>query len=142
MPTTVAAHHAPVADVVGEPERSQGVCRPDRSWDQRESRYTPAQARQLRRRAGRRVQACLGSDRKTRVLTHAPLNDVIPGCKPATMAAENLSKAAASPAAVIDAWMHSPGHKSNLLDATLTEIGVGCVVDGRSMLCSQVLLGP
>ena len=75
-------------------------------------------------------------------LTHAPLSGVIARCKPATMAAENLSKAAASPAAVLDEWMHSPGHRSNLLDPTLTEIGVGCVVDGRSMLCSQVFLGP
>jgi uncharacterized protein YkwD len=75
-------------------------------------------------------------------LTHAPLNGVIVGCKPATIAAENLSKAAASPAAVIDAWMHSAGHRSNLLDSTLTQIGVGCVHDGKSMLCSQVFLGP
>jgi uncharacterized protein YkwD len=75
-------------------------------------------------------------------LTHAPLNGVIADCKPATIAAENLSKAAASPAAVIDAWMHSPGHKSNLLDPTLTQIGVGCVLAGASMLCSQVFLGP
>jgi len=75
-------------------------------------------------------------------LTHAPLNGVIAGCKPTTIAAENLSKVAASPAAVIDAWMHSPGHRSNLLDPMLTEIGVGCVHDGNSMLCSQVFLGP
>ncbi len=75
-------------------------------------------------------------------LTHAPLNGVIANCKPATIAAENLSKAAATPAAVIDAWMHSSGHRSNLLDPTLTQIGVGCLLDGRSMLCSQVFLGP
>jgi uncharacterized protein YkwD len=75
-------------------------------------------------------------------LTHAPLNGVIADCRPATIAAENLSKAAASPAAVMNAWMHSPGHKSNLLDPTLTQIGVGCVQDGASMLCSQVFLGP
>jgi len=75
-------------------------------------------------------------------LTHAPLDGVIANCKPATIAAENLSKAAASPAAVINAWMHSPGHRSNLLDPTLTQIGVGCVLDGTSMLCSQVFLGP
>jgi uncharacterized protein YkwD len=73
-------------------------------------------------------------------LTHAPLGGVIAGCASGTTAAENLSKAAA-PAAVIDAWMHSPGHRSNLLDPTLTEIGVGCVLDGTSMLCSQVFLG-
>jgi len=75
-------------------------------------------------------------------LTHAPLDGVIANCKPATIAAENLSKAAASPAAVINAWMHSPGHRSNLLDPTLTQIGVGCVLDGTLMLCSQVFLGP
>lgn len=75
-------------------------------------------------------------------LTHGPLAGVITGCKPATTAAENLSRAAASPPAVVDAWMGSPGHRSNLLDPTLTEIGVGCVLDGKAMLCSQVFLGP
>jgi uncharacterized protein YkwD len=75
-------------------------------------------------------------------LTHAPLAGVISHCAPSTTSAENLSRAAANPAAVIDAWMHSPGHRSNLLDPALNQIGVGCVLDGRSMLCSQVFLGP
>ena len=75
-------------------------------------------------------------------LTHAPFVGVIADCKPATIAAENLSKAAASPAAVINTWMHSAGHRSNLLDPALTEIGVSCVLDGTLMLCSQVFLGP
>ncbi|MGV8910684.1 MAG: CAP domain-containing protein [Propionicimonas sp.] len=86
----------------------------------------------------KRAKALIG---KTE-LTHTPLNAVIAGCAPATTAAENLSKAAAGPTAVIDAWMHSPGHRSNLLDPALTEIGVGCVMDGKPMLCSQVFLGP
>ena len=67
---------------------------------------------------------------------------MIAACAPSTTAAENLSQAAASPAAVINAWMHSPGHRSNLLDPTLTQIGVACVLDGTLMLCSQVFLGP
>ncbi len=75
-------------------------------------------------------------------LTHAPLAGVIAHCRPDTTAAENLSRAAATPAAVIGAWLKSPGHRSNLLDPTLTEIGVGCVLDGQEMLCSQVFLGP
>lgn len=75
-------------------------------------------------------------------LTHAPLTGVITDCASGTTAAENLSKAAASPEAVIDAWMGSPGHRSNLLDPALTQIGVGCVLDGKPMLCSQVFLGP
>ena len=75
-------------------------------------------------------------------LTHASLAGVIADCTPATTAAENLSRAAANPDAVIGAWMNSPGHRSNLLDPALTEIGVGCVLEGQSMLCSQVFLGP
>jgi uncharacterized protein YkwD len=75
-------------------------------------------------------------------LAHASLTGVIARCAPATTAAENLSRAAASPAAVIDAWMDSPGHRSNILDPGLTELGVGCVPEHGAMLCSQVYLGP
>ena len=67
---------------------------------------------------------------------------VIAHCKTATTAAENLSRAAASTTAVVDAWMKTPGHQSNLLDPALTELGVACVLDGGQMLCSQVFLGP
>lgn len=84
----------------------------------------------------RRALALVG----TAQLTHAPLAGVIAGCQPATTAAENLSKAAAGPATVIDAWMHSAGHRANLLDPELTKIGVGCVHDAAAMLCSQVFL--
>jgi uncharacterized protein YkwD len=75
-------------------------------------------------------------------LTHAPLAGVIARCAPPTTAAENLSRAASSPTIVVAAWMRSPGHRSNLLDPALTEIGVGCLPDGTRMLCSQVFLGP
>lgn len=75
-------------------------------------------------------------------LTHAPLAGVLATCVPFGTAAENLSRTAASPATVVGAWMHSPGHRSNLLDPDLTEIGVGCLPDGSRMLCSQVFLGP
>jgi hypothetical protein len=74
-------------------------------------------------------------------LTHASLTGVVGDCAPATTAAENLSRAVASPSAVMGAWMGSPGHRSNILDPGLTEIGVGCVPDGHAMLCSQVYLG-
>lgn len=85
-----------------------------------------------------RAQALVGAAE----LTHASLTGVISGCPPATTAAENLSRAAVSPAAVVEAWMSSPGHRSNLLDPELTELGVGCAPDGVEMLCSQVYLGP
>jgi len=75
-------------------------------------------------------------------LEHAPLAPVITACAPLTTAAENLSRAAAGPQAVVDAWLSSSGHRANLLDPALTQLGVGCVLDGDQMLCSQVFLGP
>ncbi|QAY63352.1 CAP domain-containing protein [Xylanimonas allomyrinae] len=81
-----------------------------------------------------------------RKLTHASLVPVTHACAPPSgMSAENLSRAAASPGAVVDAWLASPGHRANLLDPDLTEVGVACTADGdradAPMLCSQVFLG-
>jgi uncharacterized protein YkwD len=33
----------------------------------------------------------------------------------------------ASPAAIVDAWMHSPGHRAVILDRDFTDVGVGVV---------------
>ncbi|MBP2586673.1 uncharacterized protein YkwD [Streptomyces sp. PvR006] len=43
---------------------------------------------------------------------------------------ENIAKGQADAAAVMDAWMHSPGHRANILDCGFTEIGVGVSTDG------------
>ncbi len=43
--------------------------------------------------------------------------------------AENLA-AAATPEALEAEWMHSPGHRANILDPRLNEIGVGLVRQG------------
>jgi uncharacterized protein YkwD len=75
-------------------------------------------------------------------LEHAPLTPVIEECPPATTAAENLARAAATPHDVVDAWLASPGHRANLLDPDLDQVGIGCLLDEGEMLCSQVFLGP
>ncbi|KQR12071.1 CAP domain-containing protein [Cellulomonas sp. Leaf334] len=75
-------------------------------------------------------------------LEHASLTPVIEACAPASTAAENLARAAASPHDVVDAWLDSPGHRANLLDPDLEQVGIGCLLDGDEMLCSQVFLGP
>jgi uncharacterized protein YkwD len=75
-------------------------------------------------------------------LEHAPLTPVIEACPPATTAAENLARAAATPHDVVDAWLDSPGHRANLLDPDLDQVGIGCLLDEGEMLCSQVFLGP
>ncbi|MFJ7961356.1 CAP domain-containing protein [Streptomyces sp. NPDC096319] len=43
---------------------------------------------------------------------------------------ENIATGQADAAAVMDAWMHSPGHRANILNCGFTEIGVGVSTDG------------
>ncbi|MGG1916010.1 CAP domain-containing protein [Priestia megaterium] len=44
-------------------------------------------------------------------------------------AGENIAEGQTSPAEVMKAWMNSPGHKANILNASYTHIGVGYVKD-------------
>ena len=79
-------------------------------------------------------------------LEHAPLDEVVTTCAPASgTAAENLSRASAEPPAVVEAWMGSQGHRANILDPTLTSVGVACVADATEgaggLVCAQVFLG-
>lgn len=43
--------------------------------------------------------------------------------------AENIAAGQRTPTAVVDAWMHSPVHRANILDCSLREIGIGYSVD-------------
>lgn len=43
-------------------------------------------------------------------------------------AGENIAKGQQSPSAVMHAWMNSPGHRSNILSTSYSEIGVGLAV--------------
>ncbi|WP_136518580.1 CAP domain-containing protein [Cellulomonas telluris] len=90
------------------------------------------------RAAADRAQALVGEQE----LEHAPLDGVLRDCAPSAKAAENLSRATAPAADVVDAWLGSPGHRDNLLDPDLREVGVACVEDAGRLLCAQVFLGP
>ena len=46
-------------------------------------------------------------------------------------AGENIAYGQRTPAAVVDAWMNSSGHRANILNASYTQIGVGYCADGR-----------
>ncbi|MGI6150611.1 MAG: CAP domain-containing protein [Christensenellales bacterium] len=46
-------------------------------------------------------------------------------------AGENIAHGYSTPAAVVDAWMNSPGHRANILNGSYTKIGVGYVADGH-----------
>lgn len=45
-------------------------------------------------------------------------------------AGENIAKGYKTPAAVVDGWMNSSGHRANILNSSFTHIGVGYVADG------------
>ncbi len=45
--------------------------------------------------------------------------------------AENIARGQSGPAAVMDSWMDSPGHRANILDCGLRRLGVG-IADGGS----------
>lgn len=45
-------------------------------------------------------------------------------------AGENIAMGYATPAAVVEAWMNSAGHRANILSANYTTLGVGYVADG------------
>jgi uncharacterized protein YkwD len=45
------------------------------------------------------------------------------------MLGENVAFGQANPARVLDSWMHSRGHRTNILNSTFTEMGAGYAVD-------------
>jgi uncharacterized protein YkwD len=47
-------------------------------------------------------------------------------------AAENIAAGQTSPAAVVDAWMNSPGHRANILNSVVCDLGVGYAYDAGS----------
>lgn len=50
----------------------------------------------------------------------------------ALMCGENIAYGNSTPESVMTSWMNSEGHKNNILNASYTTIGIGCVVvDGR-----------
>jgi uncharacterized YkwD family protein len=46
-------------------------------------------------------------------------------------AAENIAYGYSTPEAVMNGWMNSPGHRANILNGALTQIGVGYYAPGH-----------
>jgi len=57
-------------------------------------------------------------------------------------AAENIAMGQQTPAAVMDAWMNSEGHRENILNCTYTEMGLGYAVGGGSPYWTQTFGKP
>jgi uncharacterized protein YkwD len=62
--------------------------------------------------------------RTSNVLYHQSMTTVMRGCS-ATRAAENIARARTSAVNLVRLWMASPGHRANILDRYVTQVGVG-----------------
>jgi uncharacterized protein YkwD len=72
--------------------------------------------------------------RTSSVLTHQSMTTVMNGCH-ATRAAENIARARMPAKNLVALWMGSPGHRANILDRYVTQVGVGTQC---STLCTTV----
>ena len=60
-----------------------------------------------------------------------------------TAAAENIAYGQRTPAEVMNAWMNSPGHRSNILSGNVSEIGVGVAKKSNGTLYwTQMFIRP
>lgn len=58
-------------------------------------------------------------------------------------AGENIAKGQRTPAEVMNSWMSSPGHRSNILKVSYTQIGVGLAKDKNGIACwTQMFIRP
>jgi len=56
------------------------------------------------------------------------------------MAGENIAAGSSTAAGVMEMWMNSPGHKSNILHKDFTHIGVACYKSGSSYYWVQMFI--
>jgi uncharacterized protein YkwD len=61
----------------------------------------------------------------TENMVHQDLNVVFESCTGLTTAGENIAAGYTTAAAVMNGWMHSPGHRRNILRRGFTKIGLG-----------------
>ncbi len=53
------------------------------------------------------------------------------------LVAENVARGFSGPAAVVRAWMNSPGHRRNILNCRLRDLGVGVVLQDGQLWWTQ-----
>ena len=55
-------------------------------------------------------------------------------------AAENIARGQRTPAAVMNSWMNSPGHRANILNPSFNQIGVGVARDRDNLFWTQMFI--
>jgi uncharacterized protein YkwD len=83
---------------------------------------------------GRAAQSRASAMASANQLSHTGWERVVRRHDDASTIGENVAYNYPSAAAVVDAWLRSPGHRANLLGRSFRRIGVGCVVDAHARL--------
>lgn len=73
--------------------------------------------------------------RTSSTLYHQSMASVLRGCH-ATRASENIARARTSASNLVRLWMRSPGHRANILDRRVNQLGVGTQC---ATLCTTVV---
>ena len=132
LPSAHAAAHASPRPGVEQPrsERAGTVKPRSNAWETKVLKLTNAR-RAAHGRKPLRASPC--ADRfaerwtkhmaRTQVLEHQSLDPFF-GCPHTTSAGENIAYGYETPRALVSAWMHSPGHRANILNRHFNRIGV------------------
>ena len=75
--------------------------------------------------AGKVAQPWAKHMAETETMVHQDLSVVFEKCPGLSRAGENIAYGYPTAAAVMKAWMNSPGHRSNILNRQFTKIGLG-----------------
>jgi len=76
---------------------------------------------------------------RTGAFYHRSMTTILTGCS-ASRAAENLARGYPTADSTVAAWMASPGHRANILDPALTQVGVAAVyASGRWTICADFI---
>src|SRR4051812_9019523 len=130
LPAAQAAAH-PSAPSAAEPRtRAAEVTPRSDSWEAKVVRLTNAR-RTAHGRRPLRAAACPDGFAepwtrhlaRTQTLTHPDLEPML-GCPHTSYAGENIAYGYSTPRALVSAWMHSPGHRANILSRHFHRIGV------------------
>jgi uncharacterized protein YkwD len=130
LPAAQAVAHQ-AAPTAPEPEaRAASVTPRSNAWEAKVVKLTNAR-RKAHDRKPLRATACPDSFAepwtrhlaRTQTLTHQDLSPML-GCPDTSYAGENIAYGYSTPRALVSAWMHSPGHRANILSRHFHRIGV------------------
>lgn len=72
-----------------------------------------------------KAKAWSGTMSSTGDFKHQDLGDISKDCPGNGTLGENIAAGQSTPEEVVEAWMQSPGHRANILNANFTKLGVG-----------------